>query len=243
MVTPPISLPLTAAAIQPEISKEERRQRWFEVFLVLAISLGMALLNSFYLLNSPPTSPLRMSALRSLYGIAHEVLSLFLLAYVLSRRNLGFRDLGLQWSRRDVVPSFVVTVLAGLSYVVGAQLVQALHYELYGVIAHGPRANQFFSNPSIWALPFSLLNPFFEELIVRAYVMTEIKELTGSTLLAIVLSVLLQASYHLYYGWVGALSVAFPFMVFAIHYGRSRRAVPLIVAHAAFDLYGLIRLM
>jgi len=136
-----------------------------------------------------------------------------------------------------------VTVLAGLSYVVGALLVQALHYELYGAIAHGTRANQYFSNPSIWALPFSLLNPFFEELIVRAYVMTEIKELTGSTLLAILLSVLLQASYHLYYGWVGALSVAFPFMVFAIYYGRSRRVVPLIVAHAAFDLYGLVGLM
>ena len=184
-----------------------------------------------------------MSALRSLYGIVHEGLSLFLLAYVLSRRKLGFRDLGLQWSRRDVIPSFVVTVLAGLSYVAGALLVQALHYELYGVIAQGPKANQFFSNPSIWALPFSLLNPFFEELIVRAYVMTEIKELTGSTLMAIVLSVVLQASYHLYYGWVGAISVAFPFMIFAIYYARSRRAVPLIVAHAVFDLYGLIRLM
>ena len=80
---------------------------------------------------------------------------------------------------------------------------------------------------------------------MRAYVMTEIKELTGSNMMAIVSSVLLQASYHLYYGWIGALSIAFPFFVFvfAIYYARSRRAVPIIFGHAVFDLYGLIHLM
>ena len=78
---------------------------------------------------------------------------------------------------------------------------------------------------------------------MRAYVMTEIRELTGSNMMAVVSSVLLQASYHLYYGWIGALSIAFPFSVFAIYYALSRRAVPIIVGHAVFDLYGLIRLM
>ncbi len=243
MVTSATSLPETLAVIQPEISKEEKRRRWFEIFLVLGISLGIALLNSFYLLRNAPAVALRMSAFRSLYGFVQESLSLLLLVYVLSRRKLGLRDLGLRWSIRDVVPSIVVTVLGGLTYVAGVILIQAVRYELYRSIVRGPDARQFFSNPSIWALPFTLLNPFFEELIVRAYVMTEIKELTGSTMKAIVFSVLLQASYHLYYGWVGALSVAFLFMVFAIYYSRSRRAVPIIMAHAVFDLYALFRLM
>jgi membrane protease YdiL (CAAX protease family) len=88
-----------------------------------------------------------------------------------------------------------------------------------------------------------LLNPFFEELIVRAYLMTEIKALTGSTAMAVAVSVVLQASYHLYYGWFGALTVAFSFLVFAVYYARSGRAVPVIVAHAAFDIYGLVRMM
>ena len=73
--------------------------------------------------------------------------------------------------------------------------------------------------------------------------MTEIKELTGSSVLAIALSVVFQASYHLYYGWVGALSIGFLFLVFAIYYARYKRAEPIIVAHAVFDLYALIRLM
>ncbi len=243
MVTPLISLTEAPSAIQSEIPKDEARRRWFEVFLVLAISLGSAFLNSFYLLNNEPTAALKMSTLRSLYGFVHESLSLSLLAYVLSRRRLKLRDLGIQWSKRNVVPSIVVTILAGLSYFAGAILLQAMHYGFYGTISHGPKASQFFSNPTIWALPFLLLNPFFEELIVRAYVMTEIKELTGSTVMAIASSVLIQATYHLYYGWMGALSVAFPFLVFAIYYARSKRAVPIIVAHAVFDLYGFIRLM
>jgi membrane protease YdiL (CAAX protease family) len=73
--------------------------------------------------------------------------------------------------------------------------------------------------------------------------MTEVKELTGSTALAIGFSVFLQASYHLYYGWYGALSIAFLFLVFAIYYARSKRAGPIIFAHAAFDFYALIRMM
>jgi len=243
MVTTPIPLPEALAVTLPEISKEEKRQRWFELFLVLALSLGIVLLNSFYLLKNAPGVALKMSALRSLYGFTHEGLSLLLLAYVLSRRRLRLQDLGLRWSRRDVIPSIVVTVLGGLSYVAGAIFLQAVHYGLYGSISRGSNARQFFSSPTIWALPFVLLNPFFEELIVRAYVMTEIKALTGSTIAAIGSSVVLQASYHLYYGWMGALSVAFPFMVFAIYYSRSRQAVPIIMAHEVFDLYGIYRLM
>ena len=107
----------------------------------------------------------------------------------------------------------------------------------------GPDARRFFANPSMAALPFMILNPFFEELIVRAYLMTEISELTGSTLLAVMISVLVQTSYHLYYGLMGALSVAFIFLVFAIYYARSKRALPIVVAHELFDLIGFIHLL
>jgi len=86
------------------------------------------------------------------------------------------------------------------------------------------------------------MNPFFEELLVRAYLMTEIVELTGSSALAIAVSVAVQTSYHLYYGWSGALSLAFLFLAFALYFARSRRALPVVVAHGVFDIYGLVRL-
>ncbi len=92
------------------------------------------------------------------------------------------------------------------------------------------------------AIPLALLNPFFEELIVRAYLMTEVMELTGSSTLAVVLSVFVQFAYHLYYGWSGAISLAFFFLALALYYVRSRRALPVIIAHGLSDVYTLIRL-
>ncbi len=92
------------------------------------------------------------------------------------------------------------------------------------------------------AIPYSLLNPFFEELIVRAYLMTEVRALTGSWMLATALSVVVQFSYHLYYGWEGAIALSFLFLVFSIYYARTQRATPIIVAHGIFDIWGLVRM-
>ena len=237
------ALAATPSTTQREISTEEKRRRWLEVLLVLVMSLGSFFVSSVYLLENVPRTALEMTTVRSLYGFVHETVSLLLLWYVLSRRGLGFRDLGLRWSLRDIGVSVVVTVLAAMSYIMGALLLQGIHYGFYRRLTTGAHARQFFANPSLAVLPFALLNPFFEELIVRAYLMTEVTELTGSTFLAVMSSTLVQASYHLYYGWMGALSIAFMFLVFAIYYARSRRALPIIVAHAVIDLYGLIRLM
>jgi membrane protease YdiL (CAAX protease family) len=230
------------SATQPKLPAEEKRQRWLEVLLVLVISLGGSFASSVYMLVNPPRTALEMTTLRSFYGMFHESVSLLLLWYVLSRRRLGFRDLGLRWSLRGFGIGVVVTVLAVLSYVIGALLLQGIHYGLYGRLATMPHARQFFANPSLVMVPFILLNAFFEELIVRAYLMMEIKELTGSTVLAVISSVVVQASYHLYYGWMGALCVAFMFLTFAIYFARSRQALPIIIAHEIFDLYALIRL-
>lgn len=229
--------------VQGEITSEERRLRWFELFLVVALSLGLPLLNSFYLLKNAPTVAVRMTNLRSLYAIAHEGLCLLLLVYVLSRRKLGLQSLGLRWSKKDIIPGAVLTMSSGLAYIAGAVLLQLLHRQLFGAFSRGPRPEQFFAGYSVAAVPFMLLNPFFEELIVRAYLMTEVKELTGSAGIAIFSSVILQAAYHLYYGWLGALALACLFLVFAIYYGQTGRAVPVVFAHAVFDLYALVRMI
>jgi membrane protease YdiL (CAAX protease family) len=72
--------------------------------------------------------------------------------------------------------------------------------------------------------------------------MTEVLELTGSSILAVALRVAFQFSYHLYYGWAGATSLAFMFLAFSLCYVRTRRALPIIVAHGFYDIYALIRL-
>ncbi len=89
---------------------------------------------------------------------------------------------------------------------------------------------------SIATLLFVCLNPFFEELIVRAYVITEVKQLTGSAAKAVLLSTALQTSYHLYPGAPMAFSIGAAFLVVSIYYSKTGRITPVILAHLYFDL-------
>lgn len=76
----------------------------------------------------------------------------------------------------------------------------------------------------------------------RAYLMTEVVELTGSTRLAVLLSVGVQTAYHLYYGWWTALALGIQFLVFSLYFSRWRRALPLVIAHGFYDIRGFIHL-
>jgi membrane protease YdiL (CAAX protease family) len=233
---------LPSQSAQPEMSSRAKRLRWFEVFLVLSTALGGSLLNSLYLLHFGPSAAPQVSSARWLVGLVHEATGLLLLGYVLSRRSLGFKNLGLRWSFRDLGVGLLVAAVSYAAYILGSMVVHLVHYAFYGSLAAGPTGKDFFAHPGLAALPFTLLNPFFEELIVRAYLMTEVFELTGSSLLAASLSVAIQFSYHLYYGWAGAIALSFVFLVLALYYARTRRALPIIVAHGYFDISALIRL-
>ncbi len=183
-----------------------------------------------------------MSNPRVLLGMLSEATSLALLGYVLWRRGRRFSDIGLRWSLRDIGVGAVVLIVSYALYVAGSYAIFFVHYWLVGTRVMGPSTREIFGHPSVAFLPFSLLNGFFEELIVRAYLMTEVIDLTGSKALAVLLSVLVQFSYHLYYGWWRAAAISFLFLAYSLYFARWRRALPIIFAHEFFDLWALIRL-
>jgi hypothetical protein len=82
-----------AEAGWPGRSADAKRLRWFEVSLVLFVACGTPFLNSLHVLRNGPSAMPLMSNARWSNGIVQEVTSLLLLAYVLSRRNLRFKDL------------------------------------------------------------------------------------------------------------------------------------------------------
>jgi membrane protease YdiL (CAAX protease family) len=94
---------------------------------------------------------------------------------------------------------------------------------------------------SALSIAFICLNPFFEELIVRGYLMTEIVELGGSGGLSILISVAVQMSYHLYQGFTNGIVLTTVFAVFSIYFWRTRRLAPVVLAHLCVDAYALIR--
>lgn len=231
----PIEAPLEPIA-------DSKRYRWFEVSLVLLIACGGGFLNSLFLLrNGRGTLPYVQDS-RWTIAIFQELTGLLLLGYVLSRRRMRFRNLGLRWSLGDLGYGLVVAIAAYLAYAVGYFFVHSLHRALFSAGPSGVTAREMFGHPSIMAVPLFLLNPFFEELIVRAYPMTEVRGLTGSWTLSAAMSIAVQFSYHLHYGWEGAIALSFQFLVFSIYYARTQRATPIVVAHGIFDILGLVRL-
>lgn len=186
---------------------------------------------------------LQFQGLRWIESFVHEASLLVLTGYFLYRRGLRFADLGLRWTWRDIGPTLGVTVASYLFFMIGHFVMFLARRGVVDPSYMGVSAQQVFGHPSIMAIPLILLNPFFEELIVRAYLMTEVSALTGSWVLAGVASVLLQTSYHLYYGWGTALALGWQFAVFAAYYAWRRRIAPVIVAHGIFDVIGMARLL
>jgi membrane protease YdiL (CAAX protease family) len=84
---------------------------------------------------------------------------------------------------------------------------------------------------------FVAVNPVFEEMLVRAFLMSETILLTGSSTLAILFSTLLQTSYHVYQGAPYALAAGVIFLIFSVYYACTRRILPVILAHFIWDLW------
>ena len=80
------------------------------------------------------------------------------------------------------------------------------------------------------------VNPFFEELTIRAYAMTVIMRLGYRPWHAVLASVMLQMSYHLYEGFSSALTLIVIFTTLSVYYARAKQAMPIVVAHFMFDL-------
>ena len=77
----------------PALSATEKRQRWFELGLVLLVSCATPTANAIYLLIHGPNSVHQLSVpgnARWAMAMVHEIAGLCLLAYVLSRSGRGF---------------------------------------------------------------------------------------------------------------------------------------------------------
>jgi len=230
----------------PESRTSERasdRVRICEMFLVLIVAFAGTILYSFQVFFGSETLPdvATISLARYGYILLGNAGPLGLLAYVLSRTSRGFRDLGLRWTSRDVAVALPLALGAGLAELLfslifaGAQIGS-------GQEPQGPDIGKlmFGISISILAIPDQVVNGFFEELLVRGYLMTEVRRFTGSILFAILCSVAVQVSYHFYQGGQAALAHIGCFMVFAAYYAKTNRLLPPILAHIAYDLYCLV---
>jgi membrane protease YdiL (CAAX protease family) len=167
---------------------------------------------------------------------------LLVLWYVLSERGSGWRAIGWTPAWKDLPEGFGLLIVGYLAAIPPVLVFQAAYHPFAGHYLQAKSLESVLGfGISVSSVAFVLINPFFEELIVRAYTMSEVMDLGGSRLLAIVVSVSLQMSYHFYQGVLRSIAIAATFIVFSIYFARTRRIAPIILAHFCFDALALVR--
>jgi membrane protease YdiL (CAAX protease family) len=234
-----------------------------EIWIVLGLSIGQsgvyAALHLMDLLSRGPlrTSTATLNANQSdrewfdltyqLIGMAFALVPVALALYLLSLdpdKPSPLRRLGIDRAHRgrDVLWGMGLAAVIGLPglglYAAGRAL---------GITAEVIPApiDQYW-----WTVPVLILsalqNAILEEVVVVGFLMTRLRQLQWSLPVTIVTSALIRGSYHLYQGFGQALGNVVMGLVFGYWFHRTKRVLPLVIAHTILDVitfvgYALLR--
>jgi membrane protease YdiL (CAAX protease family) len=221
------------SALMSELTPEARKLRLCELALVMSVAFLIPTIGSLWdWWTNAPRSP--ETGADSVFRILRAAISISVLAYVLYRQGRSLRTIGLTARSSDIPWTLAVTVCAKLLASSIVTLFIAYHVTVPKV--HHPPADYGFLK---WlaVVPGAAL----EELVVRAYLMTEVAALSGSMALAVIVSVGFQCFYHVYQGVPAALYHAGTFFAYAVFYAYTRRATPVILAHSLENFLILAR--
>jgi len=235
---------------------DSRRPLRAEVWLVLGVSLGQSGVYALVSLIAALTAQKALSqqtatlngsfSPRPYVDLTYQLLGIFFslvpalfAVHLLQRDPGGARaTLGLDGQRPgfDLGTGTLLAVLIGLP---GLGLVYVAR--LLGVSAQIVPA----ALPAIWwAIPVLILsaaqNAVLEELVVVGYLLNRLRELGWPGWRALVASAILRGSYHLYQGFGGFVGNAIMGLIFGFFYQRTRRVLPLIIAHTILDVVSFV---
>ncbi|WP_427174047.1 CPBP family intramembrane glutamic endopeptidase [Arthrobacter sp. 92] len=238
-----------------------RRRLRIEVWIVLGLSLGQSAVYSVVqLLDKMTRAPLaqgtstlnRSQSSREYFDLTYQLLDIvfalvpvLLVLYFLSEHRpaghtgaTAFQKLGFNFGRpgMDVVQGLGLAALIGIPslglYAAGRALGITTAIIPSGLDAYW------------WTVPVLILSAMrhavVEEIIVVGYLLDRFGKFGWSTPLAIFLSAMLRGSYHLYQGFGPFIGNAVMGVVFAWIYTKTRRVMPLVIAHAILDIVAFV---
>lgn len=229
-----------------------------EVVIVLALSLGQSAVYSVLTLAQAlaagPLSEQTASLNRSLrpdpwIDLLYQLLSItftlvpvalvvLLLALTAGTVGRALRDLGMDLGRplRDLGWGVALTAGIGLPglaiYYVGRVLGATVEVVPAALDQHW------------WTVPVlighALKNALLEEVIVVGYLYQRLEKLGWSPRRILVASALLRGAYHTYQGIGPGLANLVMGLVFGEWYRRTRRTMPLVIAHTLIDVFAFV---
>lgn len=225
------------------IDQHSKTYRALELYLVMGVAFAAPIFASINALFSTSfTQSQQASGTRAFYGLIYELLALAVMTYVLSRQGRSLKQIGLSFSWIDVLVSILLIVVAYVAFIISYKAIYYGYYFASGrsLIQQNRSPNIIDAGITTGTILFVIINPVYEELIVRAYVISEVRYLTGSGIVGVIVSVVIQTIYHLYQGTLAAFALGVMFLVFSIYYLKFKRIVPVILAHFFFDVLALL---
>lgn len=239
-----------------------RRRLRIEMWIVLGLSLGQSAVYSVVqLLDKMTRAPLaegtstlnRSQSSREYFDLTYQLLDIIfalvpvvLVIYFLTEHRpsglagggSAFQRLGLNFDRpvKDLLQGFGLAALIGVPslglYAAGRAL---------GITtAIIPSALDAYW----WTVPVLVLSAIrhgiVEEVIVVGYLLDRLGKLGWAMPAAIFASAMLRGSYHLYQGFGPFIGNAIMGVIFAVVYTRTRRLMPLVIAHAVLDIVAFV---
>jgi membrane protease YdiL (CAAX protease family) len=163
-------------------------------------------------------------------GMIPPLFALFLLAR--SQLGPGF-GIGFDWTRikREIAQGAGFAALIGIP---GIGVVYAAHeFGFNAQIVAESLPDVWYRIPVLIASAFQ--NATSEEVIVIGYLLTRLGQLGWSRERSIVAAAVLRGSYHLYQGFGGFVGNAVMGLIFGWWFTRTRRVLPLLIAHGIID--------
>ena len=227
-----------------------------EVLLVLAVSLGASGVYAALSLLRKLLAPIPLSQSQAtlngsvvpnqawldlvyqLVGIGFGVVPALLALHLLTRDRIPPRAIGVDGTRpgSDLRRGALLAAVIGIP---GLLLYLAAY-------ALGISATIVPSGlPDVWwRVPVLVLsaamNATLEEVVVVGYLITRLRQLGRSAPWAVGLAAVLRGSYHLYQGFGAFVGNAVMGVVFGWFFLRTRRVMPLIVAHTILDTVSFV---
>ena len=215
-----------------------KRPPW-DVYFELAVTLGLfvvpATLAAAYIhVTGDADRGPAVAEWRFASQAIQEILLVGLFFYVLRTNGESLSRFTRPAGWRDVPRAFGLLIAAWVGYAVVMFIVW--RWAPLGLHVHPPRNVGVFRNAlSVPYVALLLLNPFCEELWVRAFLQTRLRDVGWPAPLVVVASASVQAAYHLYQGAVFVVAYAVA-GVLATYYACTTRLWPVIGAHLVADV-------
>ncbi len=86
----------------------------------------------------------------------------------------------------------------------------------------------------------AIQNGVLEEIVMIGYLLTRLRQLNWSPLRAVLISAVIRGSYHTYQGIGGFLGNFVMGLIFGWWFTRTRRVLPLVIAHSILDIVSFV---